>query len=392
MKEDKAPVFGKNKIIFVVIGIAVVAAVVITMVLFMQSKGYRLIKIYQVNGSAVLERENTGEMDAYENLIMQKEDLLSVAQESDVRIQMDDDKYALVEENSILNIESEGDSENSKTNLVLQQGAVTIEIQNKLSSGSTYHVTTPNAVMAVRGTVFRVALEKDEEGKSVTKITTLEGTVAVQKKAEDGTFSEEQLVEKGTQAIVKTENDELQIQLLDEIPNEELSQTALEFLMEVITEDGKELSISRETIDEIIKDRQLKEEKPLEEKPLDETAEDETEQTDAEKDKSKEDNTAQNQIPKNPVSDNLGLKDTTPQDTTEEEAPPTVVQGQIQVSPDEKPEIYTVTFTYEGKVFGTQKIASGNKAQKPKLKPAVEGSWNFDFSTAITKDTIIKFE
>ncbi|MGN1155116.1 MAG: hypothetical protein ACI4TK_02960, partial [Agathobacter sp.] len=52
----------------------------------------------------------------------------------------------------------------------------------------------------------------------------------------------------------------------------------------------------------------------------------------------------------------------------------------------------TVTFLYEGKVFATQKVVSGQKAIPPKLNPAEEGSWEFDFSQVIEEDICIEWK
>ena len=71
-----------------------------------------------------------------------------------MRLKLDDDKYILVEENSILTIVAEGTKEDSKTAIHLEQGAITNEIQNKLNPNSSYEVTTPNSVMAVREPYF----------------------------------------------------------------------------------------------------------------------------------------------------------------------------------------------------------------------------------------------
>ena len=48
-----------------------------------------------------------------------------------------------------------------------------------------------------------------------------------------------------------------------------------------------------------------------------------------------------------------------------------------------------VKFLVGGDVFGTQTVAYGEHAHAPKLLPAPEGEWRFDFSTPITKDTEI---
>ncbi len=45
-----------------------------------------------------------------------------------------------------------------------------------------------------------------------------------------------------------------------------------------------------------------------------------------------------------------------------------------------------VKFTVDGTVFGTQTVAYGEHAHAPKLMPAPEGDWDFDFSTPVTTD------
>ncbi len=45
-----------------------------------------------------------------------------------------------------------------------------------------------------------------------------------------------------------------------------------------------------------------------------------------------------------------------------------------------------VKFTVGGEVFGTQSVAYGEHAHAPKLLPAPEGEWDFDFSTPVTSD------
>lgn len=53
---------------------------------------------------------------------------------------------------------------------------------------------------------------------------------------------------------------------------------------------------------------------------------------------------------------------------------------------------FTVTFTYNGNIFGTQIVEKGECAQIPSLMPAPSGAWNFDFSQPILEDTEIKWD
>lgn len=50
-----------------------------------------------------------------------------------------------------------------------------------------------------------------------------------------------------------------------------------------------------------------------------------------------------------------------------------------------------VTFVYEGKVFGTQKVEPGTVIREPKLSPAQTGTWDFDFSKKVVENTTISW-
>ena len=209
----------KNKKVTVIISLLVVAILSGLFAAGCSSSedGYRVIRIYEVSGNATLQRENVGEMDAYENLNLISGDFLSVLSESYLRLKMDEDKYMLVEENSMVSIYATGTEKESKTNIQLEKGAVTIEVQNKLNEDSAFEVTTPNSVMAIRGTVFRITTDVDDSGNPITEIDILEGSVAVQKVMENGEASEEILVPSGKGAIIYVENEEEKISIKDQI-------------------------------------------------------------------------------------------------------------------------------------------------------------------------------
>ena len=50
---------------------------------------------------------------------------------------------------------------------------------------------------------------------------------------------------------------------------------------------------------------------------------------------------------------------------------------------------FTVTFMYGDKVFAHQSVKKDGLAEEPSLAPEPEGSWDFDFSTKINKDTVV---
>lgn len=53
---------------------------------------------------------------------------------------------------------------------------------------------------------------------------------------------------------------------------------------------------------------------------------------------------------------------------------------------------YTVTFTYNKIVFGTQEVKKGELAQVPSLSPSPTGGWDFDFTKPITRDVTIEWK
>ena len=301
--------------------LVIIVGIVGALFFFNKEEGYRSIQVYQINGDVTLERENIGTMDAYENLNLISGDALETFIESFSRLKLDDDKYVLVEQDTKIGIFATGDKENSKTDIRLDKGAITVEVENKLSDDSSFEVTTPNAVMAIRGTVFRITTDIDENGAPITRIAIFEGSVTVQKKSEDGTLSEETVIESGKEAIIYEENSEEVLVILDEVDETLLPKEVLIFLQEEAVRDNHEIIYSDEKIIELLE----------------------------------------------------GL------------------ENSEEVENSEEAEVYTVTFMYDGEVFGTQEVKEGELASKPTLKPAATGDWNYDFSKPITEDTKIEF-
>ena len=62
-------------------------------------------------------------------------------------------------------------------------------LENALKEGESYTVETPNATMAVRGTVFRVTVDRDEDGLIYTLVEVFDGKVQVDLKKENGDYN-----------------------------------------------------------------------------------------------------------------------------------------------------------------------------------------------------------
>lgn len=149
---------GKKKLIIggSVAAVVIAAVIVILLLIFNKEDAYRVIKVLEIDGTAAVERENVGELQAYSGMALQSGDKISVDANSMLVLQMDDDKYAYIEQNSILSIMAEGTSRDSKTTIQLERGAITCHVDGKLSDSSSYEVHTQNSIMAIRGTVLRV--------------------------------------------------------------------------------------------------------------------------------------------------------------------------------------------------------------------------------------------
>ncbi len=195
-------VFDKKIIIGICAAVAVAVAVLVLIFHFNKEEAYRSILVYNVEGSAVIEREGVGSMDAVENLYLESGDRVSVAADSGMRMKLDDDKYVMAEADTIFSVEAQGTDADSKTRICLEQGAITNEIQHPLSAGSQYETSTPNSVMAVRGTIYRVELYTDENGDKNTKLCCFQGKVGTKPILPDGTYGEEVLVPAGSELVI----------------------------------------------------------------------------------------------------------------------------------------------------------------------------------------------
>lgn len=308
---------GKKKL---VIGISIVAVLIIaavTIILLVNKKGaYRIIKIFEVSGTAVVTRDDIGEIEPYNNMVLESGDNIYL-DKGKMTLRLDEDKYVYVEEQTEFELIAEGTAQDSKTKIELKQGAITNEIQNKLSDESYYEINTPNSTMSVRGTIYRVEIYEDENHVKYTKVSVFSGKVETKLVYKDGTLASKSVaVEPGKEVIIY-EDDSTTDYLGDirDIDYSELPEGALEILL-TLSENGSDISI---TSDELQKYLDAKEQE--------------------------------------------GAKGP-----------------------------FTVTFMYNGNVFGTQTVEKGGYAQKPKLMPAETGNWDYDFSNPITEDTIINWK
>lgn len=401
------------KVIAALLGAAVVVGgIALAVTLSHGTDSYRSILVYELEGTADIEREGTGTISAAENLYLESGDRVTVASDSSMRLKLDDDKYIMVEENSVLSVEATGSKEDSETSIYLERGAITNEIQNRLSDESLYEVTTPNSVMAVRGTTFRVEVYFDENGEVYTKLSTFEGIVVSRLILPDGTLGDEVPVEDGNEVIIHS-NENITEYLLGpaEISYEDLPLQTL-YVLKDLMQSGMELTgITSKELQELIETKEGVLASDDTEAAVEDTEElEEPEETEEPEQTDNADSSAgasgQEQTGEIRQETDGGGKQTetqqTPADKTQKpaDAPQTPADttqkpGDTPQTPPDTPQesdqTYTVTFMYQGQVFGAQTVKSGQKAAAPKLKPAADGAWDFDFSQSIDKDTTIEW-
>lgn len=299
----------KKGIIIGIASVLVVAAVIVSVILLNKKDAYRIIKIYEVDGVSTVTRKDIGELEPYNNMVLESGDNI-FHKSGKMTLKMDDDKYAYVEENTEFTLIAEGTSANSRTTIELKNGAITNEIQNKLSDEASYEINTPNSTMAVRGTIYRVEIYYDEDGKCYTKVSVFQGCVATRLVYPDGSISEEEVsVEAGKEVIIY-EDGKTTDYLGDvrDIDYSELPECVLELLLE-LNANGQDINVGVEILEYYL-----------------------------------------------------------------------------------NPGPFTVTFIYNGNVFGVQVVEKGECAAVPTLLPAPSGEWNFDFSTPIYGDTEIEWQ
>lgn len=425
-----------KKIVICACAAAAVAIVTVIALLANREETFRSIMVYDVEGSAVIERESVGAMDAAENLYLESGDRVSVAADSSMRMKLDDDKYVMAEADTVFAVEAAGTDADSETKISLEQGAITNEIQHPLSEGSRYETSTPNSVMAVRGTIYRVELYVDENGDQNTKLCCFQGKVGATPIFPDGAYGEEVMVPAGSELIIYQDGTTGDVK---DIAYDELPVPAVENLLGMM-ENGQDVTgISEDALSKLVSETESADEATANE--AEQSAQSVTEQTltaeaDAESEADQETDAqihTDSKTAKNAPAKGAGEKpkapalqpkpeQPVPKPKAPEIKPPKAAEpsnggdtgNAEEGSQDEnegnnadedksdddkkdkkkpsKPKTYTVTFMYQGEVFATQTVKSGEKAAAPVLVPAQSGAWDFDFATKIKANTTISWK
>lgn len=225
-----------------------------------ENEEYRNIRISECSGTVQVERSDTGVLEAYNGMMLQSEDILTTGEESYLYLKLDEDKYAMLEPESRARLVASGNSQDSKTSIYLEKGAIVNRLDVDLSADSVYEVNTPNSTMAVRGTNFRIEVRSDANGTSYTDVSVYEGTVACRLIHPDGSVDEEAVSGTGGNGIqIKGDGEDSVYIVIDgTVDYEELPVETLEFL-EAVMKEGVPLSISEEEMGTLIETKKEQE-------------------------------------------------------------------------------------------------------------------------------------
>ena len=244
----------KGKILLISGGVLVTAAVVIGAVfLLSKENSYRSIAVNQLEGTTIIKSKETEE-EAYKGMHLNSGDDVKVQKESNLTLLLDADKYLYAEAGTHFEVECVDGDKSGKKVIHLKDGSVLNRLETALKDGEIYEVETPNATMAVRGTVFRVSVYRDEDGLVHTRVEVFDGKVQVDLRNENGDYngiSETFGAGESAAIIGNTEFAEFvtgeEGSYTQEIAYKELPQDVAKILVEYI-DDGEELCIGKELL------------------------------------------------------------------------------------------------------------------------------------------------
>lgn len=420
---------GKSAVIGICAGTVVAVGVGVAVLLNLNGEtAFRNISVVDTIGSVSVYRENVGDtLDAYVDMNLESGDEVTVGSSSELDLKLDDDKFVYVEENTQMSLRAEGDSENSKTQIILSEGATLHKLDSKLNDSSTYEIETPNATMAIRGTITWARVYKGADGEVHSDFQVYEGKTELQLHTIDGTpIGNPVDIPEGYQVLTRGGQDfsEIILQNVNDketevgpIDYKDLPSQTLNILKSIITSGRTvyvgvntlpdRIPVSFDDVEKILKERkedEMPEEKEDEDLTTDDKDEDEGEEPQEEdsNDEETEEHTSSSTNKKK--TNTSGNTSTSSTSSTPSASSTTPIQTTPSTSDttNETTDTYTISFVYNGGTFAEQSVTSGMVASRPKLQPSASGNWYyttsagslaiFDFSTPITGNTTLTWQ
>ena len=177
VKKKNGKKLGTKKLAVIIGGgvtLVAIAVIVLVCTLGKKEEAYRNIRVSEVTGTVLVNRDGMKDLEAYANMNLLSGDEIVTEEGARLALRLDGDKYVILDEQSKLTLHATGTEEDSMTTLRLEYGAVFSDIKNKLSESSGYEVVTPSSTMSVRGTQFEVVYRGGQ-----AKVLTYEGAVYV---------------------------------------------------------------------------------------------------------------------------------------------------------------------------------------------------------------------
>ncbi len=176
----------RGKIVIAAVAVVIIVAVIIA--IFARKDSYRTIAVEKLTGTvAVAGEKNNGQ--AYVGQRFYSGDDVTVADESDLTMCMDQDKYVYADAKTHFVLQASAASEDSRISIYLDEGSTLHELKSKLKDNESYEVDTPSSTMSVRGTTFRVSVVKGTDDMVYTLTEVDDGEVVVRLKSTDGTYN-----------------------------------------------------------------------------------------------------------------------------------------------------------------------------------------------------------
>lgn len=98
-------------------------------------------------------------------------------EKSDLTMLLDADKHIYAGNDTRLHLIADGKKGSTRTKIALLEGTLNCAVDEKLGDGESFEIDTPNATMAVRGTVFTITVERQPDLSFSTVLTVEEGAV-----------------------------------------------------------------------------------------------------------------------------------------------------------------------------------------------------------------------
>lgn len=402
----------KGAIAAISAGAVVVGGIVVAVLLNLDGKtAFRNITVIDTLGTVSVYRESVNDtLDAYVDMNLESGDEVTVGPSSELDLKLDDDKFVYVEENTKMSLKADGDSDNSKTQILLSEGATLHKLDSKLSDSSTYEIETPNATMAIRGTITWARVYKGADGEVHSDFQVYEGKTELQLHTVDGTpIGKTVDIPEGYQVLTRGGQDFSEI-ILQNVNDKEEELAPIDYkdlptqtlnILQGIMNSGRAIYVGVNTLPDRVPVSFDDVEEILKEREEEEDNEDlTTDNKDADEgDVSEEDASEEEETEETTTSSTTKKKTTTSQTASTSSASTATTPSTSDAA---TPDACTVSFMYNSGTFAEQYVTYGMAASKPKLQPSASGNWYyttedgslavFDFSTPIMGNIILTWQ